>query len=140
MLVIVIVTVGVTILFILSSQTILVKQTSALKKTVYNTIGAEWVANKSKNYLVLNGMNINDQEMTQSVAKEQTLDRNVQSTKEFPFKKTDDYSPNLYWKKLNRSTTNNKIDKNIPMTKPDDKTNVTMNNEMYQMDPRYDFC
>lgn len=138
MLVIVIVTVGVIILFIRSSQTIAI--TPALKRTVYNTIGAEWVANKSKNHLVLNGMNINDQEMNQSVAKEQTLNRNVQSTKEFPFRKTDDYLPNLYWKKLNRSATNNEIDKNIPIYKTEDnKTNITMNNEMYQMDTRYGF-
>lgn len=130
---------GVTILFIRSSQTIAI--TSELKKTVYNTIGAEWVENKSKNHLVLNGININDQEMTQSVTKEQTLNRNVHSTKEFPFRKTDDYLPNLYWKKLNRSTNNNEVDKNIPIYKTEDnKTNVTMNNEMYQMDTRYDFC
>lgn len=136
---IVIVTVGVTILFIRNSQTIAI--TSALKKTVYNTIGAEWIANKSKNHLVLNGININDQEMTQSVTKEQTLNRNVQTTKEFPFRKTDDYLPNLYWEKLNRSTNKNEVDKNIPIYKTEDnKTNVTMNNEMYQMDTRYDFC
>jgi len=131
--------VGVTILFIRNSQTIAI--TSALKKTVYNTIGAEWIANKSKNHLVLNGININDQEMTQSVTKEQTLNRNVQTTKEFPFRKTDDYLPNLYWEKLNRSTNKNEVDKNIPIYKTEDnKTNVTMNNEMYQMDTRYDFC
>lgn len=130
---------GVPILFIRSNQT--VAATLALKKTVYNTIGAEWVANKSKNHLVLNGMNINDQEITQSMSKEQTLNKNVQSTKEFTFRKTDDYLPNLYWKKLNRSTTNNKIDKNIPIyTMEDNKTNETMNNEIYQMDTRYEFC
>jgi hypothetical protein len=128
----------------------MINNKSVLKRTVYNMIGTGWVANNSENRLVLDDMQINDQEMTLSGAKEQTLNINFQAMKEFLPGKTGliqngnlKIKPTLYWSKLNRYMTNNKIDKSIQAyTTEDNKTDVTVNNKngMYQMDSRYVFC
>jgi len=98
------------------------------------------------------GIPRNDQEVSLSVTKEQPLNTNLQDIEEFPSEKTvliqDDYfviKPTLYWNKSNGYTTNNTIDKKMPVYNVEDnQSEITAKNGMYQMDlrmdPRYDFC
>jgi len=147
--------------------------TPTLVKTVYNTVDAGLIANDSKNRLVLPDVNVsmvtnstkvivtdhplsqkqdgmlsNDQEVTLTVSKEQTLKTNLQDIQEFKSGKTgivqDDYfivQPTLYWNKSNGYMTNKKFDKNMPVYYVENnKSEVTANNGIHQMDPGYDFC